>query len=545
MSNKKSAASLFGRTGRKFSPANDKVEWVLPDQSVGIEIEIEYSRGIVWPETVWPYWTETRDGSLRNGKEYVLAMPMKGAALSKAIGDLFHSGKWGRSTTGSTHIHLDMMEEETTVEMVKVLVLMVYALEDAVFRYLGAGREWCGYTNKLCTAPEQLIAAVLNSGEEDNYRQLYVICHGGSDGNIGRYYGLNLMALHKYGSIEFRYFPTAVNKEELIDWVQLMMSFKKAAVEVGTIEQLLAIFSNEDAYQRFLASYFPTWSDKFSSYVPYYRAIASIKKALTIAAANKQPEEEPYTFNPDAITANPVLRRFATTAGIAEEPIPPAVIVSYNSDAPASDVYPQYTVLVYNGAYYMLFNHTWRSIDDMAFGNNVPAKVMFVKALRKLAGEINSSLLASTYGYTPTSAGRCVNSLTHGITVLERQTGMSSNNYDDTAPYSPPRRVVERDEFGDPIEEEDVFYETDPDYPEPETSGPTITWGSVHNNPPAEPARPSGTVTLSTEAIDAATYVNLLQGSVPRNHHSDINEIMQRYMASYHPTTLSDEGDTF
>jgi hypothetical protein len=279
----KNVATIFGKAARRKAEALTLAPWPLPEQLIGIEVEVESTQTTQHPLAYKPYWRTERDGSLRNGTEYILASPLKGDTLSAAIGDLFHGSKFERTTTGSTHVHLDMMEETTTSMTIKLLVLLAYIFEPAVFQLADPGREWCGYTNKLTSAPDSLVGTVLNSNEDTDYSSLLHLCADGH--RVGRYYGINVLALQEHGSIEFRYFPTASSPEELASWVRLIQCFKKAALETTDTEQLSRIVEDVDAYTQFVNNYFSEWSEVFLSKVPHYQAVASLNKAFAVAGS--------------------------------------------------------------------------------------------------------------------------------------------------------------------------------------------------------------------------------------------------------------------
>ena len=287
-------------------------EFPLPDQLIGLEVEVdapenfEEGQRFSWPEQYAPYWRKERDGSLRNGNEYVLAAPLNGNMLSNAICKLFDGGtSIYRTTTGSTHIHVDMLEDDTSIASVQVLVLLMFMLEPAVFAACDPGREWCGFTNKLSSAPDSLLGAVLNCDLSESPDKFIDAIAGHTAVGIGRYYGLNLQALHKYGSVEFRYFPTATSADELASWVTLVQMFKKAAIDIGSVTNLQEIVENESRYTDFIATYFAPWIDFFMKEVPHYKAVGSFQKALATAASqqcrasNSRWSDE---FDPRAIT---------------------------------------------------------------------------------------------------------------------------------------------------------------------------------------------------------------------------------------------------
>src|SRR5690606_19790021 len=128
---------------------------------------------------------------------------------------------------------------------------------------------------RLTAAPADSLGAILGLDLKEVFDRGMMNPHD-------RYYGLNVQALGKYGSLELRYFPTAQNKEELIDWIKLAQSFKIAAVELGDIQAFQEVMANEESYTNFLAKYFEPWKDRILQAVPHYMALASYNKAMAI-----------------------------------------------------------------------------------------------------------------------------------------------------------------------------------------------------------------------------------------------------------------------
>lgn len=372
----KNVASVFGKAVRRTIPYN-KVEWVLPEQLTGLEIELENGSGVIHPTNLMPYWTRVRDGSLRSGYEYVLAGPLKGDTLARAISEIFHGAVMARSTTGSTHIHIDMMEEATTVENVKLLVLLIYMLEPAIFALADPGREWCGYTNKLSTAPDALIGSVLNCREDNNFEDLQLLT---SDRfQTGRYYGLNLLALQEHGSIEFRYFPTATSPEELTDWVQLVQSFKKAAVALLSVEELMRVIESDELYESFIRNYFGRWQEIFLNEVPRYVASNALNKALAVAASFHMHRNHPAPqFNVAAVTDNPLLKRFVKK--VAKSPEAGnnrgVIVLGGNDSVPNASTLPTGTFLLMSGgSVYVVRNRAWTPLTNPdIFNTYIPSE---------------------------------------------------------------------------------------------------------------------------------------------------------------------------
>lgn len=271
----RSVAELAGKRLRRALPAKLVHEWPLPDTLMGIEVEVEAYHQVTMPDDL-VMWSRHNDGSLQNGREYVLRSPMAGNELRTAINELMQGNTFVRSLTGSTHIHMDMLEQEDSAEILRVLVMLVYTLEPMLYAAGDRGREWCGFANKLMSGPDEILAAVMdNEISPSGFRQIY----SRNTSAFGRYYGMNMAALIDYGSLEFRYFPTATKEEELVSWVELVQSFKKAARDIGTIQNLDNIIENENRFREFLNTYFDKWSNLFESLGDFHMLRNDYRKA--------------------------------------------------------------------------------------------------------------------------------------------------------------------------------------------------------------------------------------------------------------------------
>lgn len=278
----KTIASIVGRRDWTLASA-PSVQWTfpLPEQYVGVELEVDRDSTTA-DSTVFPddrilgfTWQRKSDGSLASGYEYVLRSPLAGKQLADAVFKLFSGGtRVHRTYTGSTHIHLDMTDG-VPVEALRVLLLMTYAFEPYMYAVGDITRQWCGYANRLVAAPSDVLEAILGSDDLRNFNRAVE--------NAGRYYGLNLCALSKYGSVEFRYFPTAESPEELLSWINLCQKFKKAAVAIGTVDKLLEMMKSKEGYNELLDTYFDSDADGMRKECPYSRVRSLMQKALIIA----------------------------------------------------------------------------------------------------------------------------------------------------------------------------------------------------------------------------------------------------------------------
>lgn len=315
----KQLARVFNRKPLYYKKS--AVDWPLPDQLVGLEVEAENIRGIQeWPDesSFRMYWKRVNDGSLQRGFEYVLTQPMAGDTLGGAIQCLFTTGKLMRDPAGSTHIHLNMMNEDDTVDGLRNLCIFMYLFEELLFTVGDPGRAACGFTNRLITAPERFLRTILSPKLDENPQLLSnVFC--GEEGNT-RYYGFNMQSLSKHGTVEFRYFPTATNAEELINWIKLLMSFKKAAVEISNVQSIELMLSSENSYAAFVNENFGTWYEVFLSTIPYAKAKRTMDTIRAMSNGISHPQVT--TVNVDKLRDSTRFKKFFASNKKQPDPIP-------------------------------------------------------------------------------------------------------------------------------------------------------------------------------------------------------------------------------
>lgn len=287
---KRSLASVVGKSNRLKL---DKMEVTLPlpERLMGIEIEVERVPEAVINTRPCPAgWSVVSDGSLRDGVEYKLASPLAGPSLAGAIEAMYQHNKFFRRHTSSCHIHVDILEEEVTEETLQSLFLLAFMTEEVLYQVGDSGRKWCGFTNTLTSLNDSQVAALVLGQEEYNNRyKVYAGNHreydyfsehlqGGS-----RYIGLNVQAMYKYGSIEFRYFPTPESKDELYNWVRIVQSYMKAAQSLDGLEAVKAMMETEDSYKSFISEFFSEWKQMFFNHADYSSSKTKLTYALTLA----------------------------------------------------------------------------------------------------------------------------------------------------------------------------------------------------------------------------------------------------------------------
>ena len=248
-------------------------EWVLPDTTIGIEIELEGvlrpGRGFegILPATLEQYWVAHEDGSLHdNGCEFTLRIPLFGEDLRKALHGMMAFAAtqktWKASLRTGIHIHLDA--RDLTRHQLLGLLGYYILFEPAIYSWIGAGRHannfcvpWYKYEGSLDQG-ERILRLMRKFAEGANVSQESIL-HECDE--FHRYAGLNLKSLAEFGSMEFRHLETAINYDLVKDWINIIMSLKKAALEApestatiihevdrrGVVESMRRIFGHRIA----------------------------------------------------------------------------------------------------------------------------------------------------------------------------------------------------------------------------------------------------------------------------------------------------------
>lgn len=229
-----SLARILGKTRGLQSYVSD-ARWVLPTSFIGLEHEYEGVKDSTLPRhTFADFWAWHEEGSLKdNGAEYVFATPMFGVDAYNALEWLVSHAKasgWKCTKRTGIHVHLDV--RDLTVPQLAGLCILYAAVEPILYHWVGDGRDSSHFCIPLYRADEALsdacsiIRSAFQDEKEDGHSAL------GLAGEYQRYAGFNLQALHKFGSIEFRQLQTTHDLVRITDWINMVMSFKAAAMKL-------------------------------------------------------------------------------------------------------------------------------------------------------------------------------------------------------------------------------------------------------------------------------------------------------------------------
>lgn len=186
---------------------------VMPDLHVGIEIEVERARGFNDRYGVWSY---KADGSLRNGGIEWISWPLKGKAIPAALQDFFVGLNKDAHFSPRTSLHFHFDVRHLSLQTLSGIVLVYLAVESLLYKFVGNDREksiFCVplFETNLVNDLVGFIGKKLMRYPTEN----------------SRYAGLNLDAVKKFGTIEFRHLYGTNDVEVIMTWINLLMSVYK------------------------------------------------------------------------------------------------------------------------------------------------------------------------------------------------------------------------------------------------------------------------------------------------------------------------------
>jgi hypothetical protein len=187
---------------------------------VGIEVEVE---GAGVHNMAAKGWNTVGDGSLRGeSAEFVLRRPIARKntreylyRLHKALND---SKAISQSDRTGVHVHINC--QQLNFEETLKFILLFLILEPLLVNYCGEDREgnlFCLRSKDAEAMMNVLHQAAVNGSFRTMQRREW------------RYAALNITALQKYGSVEFRSLGTPQDVREIEDWVFILLAVFDAA----------------------------------------------------------------------------------------------------------------------------------------------------------------------------------------------------------------------------------------------------------------------------------------------------------------------------
>jgi hypothetical protein len=213
---------------------------------IGLEIEVE-GTGIPAPDWSSRYWKIVPEGSLRNGHEFVTGAQCTINNLPTYLEDLkagLKGAKLDLSIRTSTHLHVNVAN--FTIEEVYAVISAFYLVEDTLVRSQGKPRMG----NLFCLRSkdaEGIFDILINQISSGIHLQI--------EPNL-RYGALNLNALSKFGSVEFRFMKAMTDTDLLRLWTENLHGLVHRAKELGSVREVLFQYKRAKNLRDFYALFF-------------------------------------------------------------------------------------------------------------------------------------------------------------------------------------------------------------------------------------------------------------------------------------------------
>lgn len=193
---------------------------------VGLELEVEGSR---LPDHI-DGWETVRDGSLRDGKEYVLVDPSGAVGVKGYLANVKEAFEANRTQPDytfrtSTHCHVNV--SNLTLEQTKTIVLLYYMFERQYTEFCAKHRVGNRFCLRLRDA--EIIVSQLREFILDNRLP---------NNDSGKYCALNIVPLGRQGTLEFRTLEGTDDWERIHLWVRAMIRLRKIGKDLGSIDAL-------------------------------------------------------------------------------------------------------------------------------------------------------------------------------------------------------------------------------------------------------------------------------------------------------------------
>lgn len=222
-----------------YKPSN---KMVCNNTVIGLENEIENVHVI--SNAYQDFYTKTTDGSLRNNGLEFVSHPIKAKWVPQALDNLFCSIHSKAEYTSRTSIHVHMNVRTFTTEELKTLIYLYFICEPIFFSFVKPERKENIYCVPLIECP---------------YLQITDQFFYDGATNWTKYTAFNVLPVSSKGTVEFRHLHGTNNKEEIINWVNLIL-YLKLYVKKNSLDKLLQHIleiENSSEYLGFLSTVFP------------------------------------------------------------------------------------------------------------------------------------------------------------------------------------------------------------------------------------------------------------------------------------------------
>lgn len=264
---------------------------------LGLEIEVEGNK--FKKEALPAPWTYHHDGSLRgeDNAEYVYGKPVKFAQVEKTLDTLWdmfseYGSVLDESNRTSVHVHLNV--QDFYLNRLATFLGMYFSVEEILVQWCGDHRVGNLFCLRGKDAPGILsrVLQLLKTGERVSF----------SDGM--HYGGVNIQAISKLGSLEFRSMRGCTDKNTILRWVNILERMYTLSADYTDPRTLVDSYSSVGAseYGRMLlGSEFDAILSEigWSEYQASESLLEGIRMAQDVCYCRDWSEYKPMNIKPD------------------------------------------------------------------------------------------------------------------------------------------------------------------------------------------------------------------------------------------------------
>jgi hypothetical protein len=211
---------------------------------VGIEVELEgegLPTNIAKGKFSKAFWNIEGDGSLRGpSAEYVLRSPIPRGSVNEALTQLYSKLQYDSlldSGRAGVHIHINV--RDLNLPQLYSFILLYLVFENVLVKYCGEDREGNLFCLRASDA-EYLLFMVHKLLRRHRLNEI--------GGDVVRYSSINLSAIRKYGSLEFRAMRSPVAADVIETWAKLLLCLKDAALRYNSPREIVQGVSELGGY---------------------------------------------------------------------------------------------------------------------------------------------------------------------------------------------------------------------------------------------------------------------------------------------------------
>lgn len=223
-------------------------------RAVGIQVEDEgYSHRTT------PHWKIVTDCSLSGPNTFEIVSPIltgdAGLAQLKTVCDVLKQVGAKVNTSCGLHVHVNGRDFNNSLTKVKNLARMWFKYETCFDQIVAPSRRGnCMTKSNLALHGGSVDASFKEISKATRLSQVMIATNEFADSCTGRYRKLNLCALLRHGTVEFRQHGGTIDYEKISNWVELLTDFAdEAAAAVcisskgaGDFDRLLRNASNPE-----------------------------------------------------------------------------------------------------------------------------------------------------------------------------------------------------------------------------------------------------------------------------------------------------------